>query len=306
MKIYINRKPVQGPWGGGNKTVIRLCAFLQSGAHEVVHSLKHNDIDIIFCFDPRLNSNKEWYQDFLNYKLRTGCKIIQRVGDLGTHGKPDLTNLVKQTMKYSDFFIFPSHWAKDWIGYSGNNYQIINNAPLPIYHKFKTKKDINSTIKLITHHWSTNVKKGFDFYAELDKYVGSNSNLEFTYIGRLPDNFKFKNCKYVQATGNNELLAKRLSESDIYITASKQEAGANHVLEAMAAGLPVLFHEDGGSIINYCNQYGLSFRNLDSFLISLEEIRLSYLNYKEKVMEFDSNIDSVIARYGEIICKMQE
>ena len=119
MKVYLNREPLKGPWGGGNKTVTELSELLKKAGHQVVFRLEEN-IDIIFCFDPRPNRKDEWYQHFLNYKnIRPQTKIIQRVGDLGTHGKPELTNLVKQTISISDHLIFPSEWAKEYIDYKG-------------------------------------------------------------------------------------------------------------------------------------------------------------------------------------------
>jgi hypothetical protein len=35
----------------------------------------------------------------------------------------------------------------------------------------------------------------------------------------------------------------------VYITASEHEAGANHIMEASAVGLPVLFNASGGSMM---------------------------------------------------------
>ena len=123
MKIYINREPVLGPWGGGNKTVTKLFEKLNE-QHEVVFQLCP-DIDLIFCIDPRPNNYGEWYQHFLNYRSQfRGTKIIQRVGDLGTHSKPHLTELVRQAVACSDFIIFPSDWAKDWLGYSKDNFRL--------------------------------------------------------------------------------------------------------------------------------------------------------------------------------------
>ena len=104
MKIYFNRKPVSGPWGGGNKTLASLVSALDT---RIVFDLD-DDVDVIFCVDPRPNENGLGYQDFLNHKFYNGSKIIQRVGDVGTHGKPELTELVKQSIKYSDVCIFQS------------------------------------------------------------------------------------------------------------------------------------------------------------------------------------------------------
>ena len=303
MKIYLNRQPLKGPWGGGNKTVTELSEMLQKADHQVVFRLE-DDVDIIFCFDPRTNKNGEWYQHFLNYKNdHPQTKIIQRVGDLGTHGKPELTNLVRQTIQISDYLIFPSKWAKEYIGYEGKNCSVIHNAPLKIFHEYKKNNKLSDSLNIITHHWSTNPKKGFEYYKFLDTHP--DEHLNFTFIGRLPKNFCFNNSKHVDPTGDNEYLAKEISKSDIYLTASEEEAGANHVLEAVAAGLPVVYHSNGGSINNYCHEYGLEYSDFDGLLKSIKEVKENYDNYKEKAMSYTRTISDALEEYEEIIYAMQ-
>ena len=304
MKIYINRKPVSGPWGGGNKTVIELSKKLKEDGHEVVYKLC-DDIGVIFCFDPRPNNIGEWYGDFINYKNKTGCKLIQRVGDVGTHGKPELTDLVKKAVGLSDFLIFPSEWARDYIKYEKDNYKVIHNAPLKDFYKYRKdnfEKD-GSKIKLISHHWSTNSKKGFDFYESLGNISNNSRFLEFKYIGRTPDHIKFKN--HITPTGDNDIIAKFISNSDIYVSASQEEAGANHVLEAIACGIPIVYHENGGSILEYCKDYGVSFATEKEMFNAIYEVRKDYLNFKQKVLKYKRNISDVINEYMEIICALK-
>ena len=304
MKIYINRQPVSGPWGGGNKAVIETSKKLISEGHEVVYGLCE-DIDIIFCFDPRPNNRGEWYQDFINYKNKTGCKIIQRVGDVGSHGKPELTSLVKETVKLSDFLIFPSQWAKDYINYEQKNCKVIHNAPLEEFYKYR-KNNVEepvSKIKLISHHWSPNPKKGFDFYKSLDNICVNSQFLEFKYVGALPKNMEYSN--HIKPTGDNEKIAKIISSSDVYISASQEEAGANHVLEAIACGIPIVYHENGGSILEYCKDYGVSFATEKEMFNAIYEVRKDYLNFKQKVLKYKRNISDVINEYMEIICALK-
>jgi len=298
MKIMINRKPVFGPWGGGIKTVNKMVERLQASGHEVVFRLESN-IDIIFCIDPRPNEYGEWYQNFLNYKMQHNIKIIQRVGDLGTHGKPELTNLLRQTLNYSDFMIFPSEWAKEWINYRGKNCKVVNNRPMKIFHKYKNNKtSLNNKVKLVTHHWSTNPKKGFDFYENLQKYVNGSEEYDFTYIGRKPEQYKFSN--YLPPLPAEE-VAKELPRHNIYITASREEAGANHVLEAMAAGLPVVYHSAGGSVVNYCSSHGESYEDVETMIAAIKKVVAKYDFYKNKVLEYNEDIECVIDEYEEII-----
>jgi glycosyltransferase involved in cell wall biosynthesis len=305
MKVYFNRKPKLGPWGGGTKTVNSLMDLLIQNNHLVTYDLNENDIDIIFCFDPRPNIDGIWYQHFLNYKsMHPQVKIIQRVGDVGTHNKPELTNLVKQTVHYSDHIIFPSEWAKEYIGYNGTNYSVIHNRPMKQFHSNKRMNDLGDVINIVTHHWSTNPKKGFDIYEKIDKFCGLDNKFSFTYIGRKPDNLTFKSSNYIEPK-DAEFLANELPKYDIYLTASIEEAGANHVLEALAAGLPVIYHIDGGSIIEYCNEYGVSYENFDDLINGINYLVENFYDVKTSVLKYNDSIGKTIEEYYTIICNVK-
>ena len=86
MKIFINRKPVVGPWGGGNKSVSLLHKKCAEN-FEVTTNIGDKDIDLIFCIDPRPDPSGLWYQNFLDYKnnINPNLKIKQRLGDVGSH-----------------------------------------------------------------------------------------------------------------------------------------------------------------------------------------------------------------------------
>ena len=306
MKIHINRKPVSGPWGGGNKTVQCLVENLSDMGHSIVFDLNHPDIDTVFCFDPRPNSSGIWYQTFLDYKSRVNpkLKIIQRVGDVGTHGKPELTSLVKSSVEYSDYIIFPSIWAKNYIEYSGNNFSVIRNRPLNKFHKYKRKyKKLSKKIKIVTHHWSTNSKKGFDIYKLLNNNLKEHGiESEFTYIGRYPKSLESSDIKLVDPK-DSDFLSKELPNHDIYFTASLEEAGANHVLEGIASGLPVVFHNGGGSIVEYCEGYGKGFSSTGDLHYSFQEVIKNFKRYKENCMAYNCTIEDTVSEYASIICQ---
>lgn len=310
MKIYLNRKPVTGPWGGGNKTLSKLCQRIKDDNHELVFDLEDN-IDVIFCYDPRPDNFGIWYQHFINYKINNPkCKIIQRVGDVGSHSKPELNDLLSQIAKlnFTDYFIFPSLWAREQIGHEDSNYSIIHNAPLKIfYNNRKQNKDklFGKKIRLVTHHWSDNHKKGFEIYEKLGNYLAQNNNkigditFEFTYIGRYSKDFKTEGIEIIEPVD-----AKKLSEilptHDVYLTASEAEAGANHVLEAMAVGLPVIYSSKGGSIVEYCSRYGKCFNNFNELICILNDIN-SLASYKLELKNYNDVIDNTIDEYTRII-----
>jgi len=306
MKIHINRKPVIGPWGGGNKTVQCLVEKLSSMGHSIVFDLNHSDIDTVFCFDPRPNDLGIWYQTFLDYKLKVNpkLKIIQRVGDVGTHGKPELTNLVKSSVAYSDYIIFPSLWAKEYIEYSEDNFSVIRNRPLNKFHRHKKESDNLSTkIKIVTHHWSTNSKKGFGVYQVLKSRLREHGiDSEFTYIGRYPDSLSNSDINLIEAK-DSDFLSRELPNHDIYFTASLEEAGANHVLEGIASGLPVVFHKGGGSIVEYCDGYGNGFSSVDDLHSSFQEVIKNFKRYKDNCMLYNCTMEDTVSEYVDLICQ---
>ena len=299
MRVFIDRQPVMGPWGGGNKTVTALHSRLQSEGVEI-SSLLDENVDLIFCFDPRPNDAGLWYQSYLDHKNRLGSKIVQRVGDCGTHGKPELTQLVKQSTHFSDFVIFPSEWAKRYIQYDQKNCSVIPNGPNEIFYKGRHNRSLGKLTNVVTHHWSTNEKKGFDFYKRLDE-VAESLDINFTYIGRIPTNFELKNSVHIEPIGM-EAVSSKISESDLYLTASLEEAGANHVLEALASGLPVVYHQDGGSIVEYCHGYGEGYGTFDEMIESIKQIIENYQNYHQKAMTYRRTVEDVIDDYMDVIC----
>jgi len=301
LKIYFNREVVTGPWGGGNKILSGIVSKVAKEGHEIVFNLCEN-IDVMFCMDPRPNGKGVHYGHLAEYKRAFGAKIVQRVGDVGTHGKPDLTSLVRRTVKISDHVIFPSLYAKEMSLYTGEDYSIIYNRPDDIF-RAKTHPDdkIGTPISIVTHHWSTNPKKGFDTYLSIADSLPE--NFKFTYIGRTPPGFRHNRIKIINPLSGQD-LAEALSMHDIYVTASQEEAGANHVLEAMACGIPVLYMENGGSIPEYVAERGVEFNSVTNFMDKMNDILSSYSTYRSNCKKYTCRLEQTAKEICEVICKI--
>lgn len=300
MKIYFNRRPVDGPWGGGSKILSAIVDGCLNKGHQVFFEeelFSQKDIDVIVCMDPRPTQNIT-FNHLLEYKNKHRSKIVQRVGDLGTHGKPELLELLKSTTPHADLLIFPSNWAKNYLNLSDSKKSfVIANSPPHIFFQQKNFEKIiefgKTTINVVTHHWSNNPHKGFDIYQKFDEYCHFNKKFKFTYIGRSLPGLQFSN--QIQPLDINGLL-EELPKHHIYLTASRAEAGANHVLEALALNIPVLYHGDGGSIVEYCKNYGFIY---DSFgeLIHILENSISLIKDMSAIMQYKRSSHEMAKEY---------
>lgn len=312
MKIYVNRKPIEGPWGGGVKTLAACIQAFKAAKHEVTFTLT-SDVDVVFCVDPRKGSEKDQLgfdeiADFIvkNASASKRIKLVQRVGDIGSHGKPELTKLVVQSTQFSDCVIFTSQWALDQVERLGrtmnvvhqNQWHIVRNAPLSMFHESKhVKATLPVNISFVTHHWSMNEKKGFTFYSQFQNWAKENGHT-FTFIGRKPEGC---NLHVLSPMTAKELTAE-LPKYDVYVTASEAEAGANHVLEAVACGLPIIFSTAGGSIPEYCKNFGVPFNGtVESFASALKDLRGDLKRVKKSIISYDRTVDDVAQVYLSVV-----
>ena len=302
MKIYLNRKPVEGPWGGGAKTFNLLSKRLKQMGHEVVHELNHNNISLIFMVDPRTTEWGESYDDIYNYSKKYNVKIIQRVGDLGLHNKPHLTELLKKSIPNSHCVTYISDFAKNFLNINHSNDNVIDLAPLSNFYESRNDNlTLTYPIKIVTHHWSNNPKKGFDYYKILDEFISSyKDKIEFTYIGNVPSGFTLKNSLHIPPISVDKLV-DALPKYDFYLSASVGETGGNHVLEAIGAGLPVLYHKDGGGIVNYCKNMGIEYESPRDMLEKISIIINEYGSLKKEVLKYKDTLESVVEKYIELI-----
>ena len=185
----------------------------------------------------------------------------------------------------------------------GPNKDIFNNKN-KIYWNKKSK------LKLVTHHWSDNLMKGYLEYKKLDNFLDSDKyrNLfDFTFIGNKPKDINFNNIKVLEPLEGKD-LANELKLHDIYITASENEPSGNHHMEGALCGLPILY-KDSGATSEYCKDYGVSYE-IDSFLESLDLIKENYDNFVHKLNEYPFDFlnaaDSFAHIFNEIYDKKLE
>lgn len=296
MKISIGTNVKEGPWGGGNLFAVNLRNFLIENGHEVIFNLKDTDIDIILLTEPRKTSESSAFthkecEDYKKY-VKSDTVIIHRINECDERKD---TNFVNKYMIFSnrvaDYTVFVSSWLKNLYisqGIANNNlHTILGGADSEIFNtnNFNEFKG-EGKIKIVTHHWGANWNKGFEIYNKLDGLLSKkewSELFEFSYIGNLPKNFKFKNSKYIEPLSGTS-LADQLKKSNLYITASLNEPSGNHHMEGALCGLPVMYKDSGG-VTEYCKNYGILF-DAHSLESKIMEFKNNYQIYNDKMKTY--------------------
>jgi glycosyltransferase involved in cell wall biosynthesis len=290
-KIYINRRPVEGPWGGGNLFVKSMYEFFPKNGYKIIDNPDKEQPDIIFLQSPYPDNILNFsINDAVNIKQKNKTtKIYLRVNDCdarkGTEGVDDIW---LETSKFVDKTFFVSNWMKNYFLEKGwnckNNYVIYNGVNKD---HFKPGKKINNEkINIVTHHWSSNRMKGFDAYEFIDNFVAKNKKYTFTYIGR--ELGTFKNTNVIKPLFGKD-LGKELSKYDVYVSGSKFDPGPNHILESISCNLPVIVCKDGGGAVEFTN------KNIYNNLEELQSMILS--KQYETASDFTTSWKECILRY---------
>lgn len=300
--------PRDVPHGGGARFVVGFEKFLKNKGHEVVFNLDSKNLpDILFMFDPRPLSFSRNTITIKHTRLvrqnKIPVKIVHRLNDIGEpkNRPPSYVNDMIELANHSDHIFYVSNFVKDYFSLRGE----IKTKGDVIYNGvdndiFFPKSEYNlDKIKLVTHHWSIDKLKGWDFYKKIDEWIEGN-NIEFTIIGNIPDDISYKNTEIVPPlTGRS--LSDKIKESNIYVTASQYEPCGNHYLEGIACGLPILYQSKGGGVLDM-QEFGEEYYDLINFENKLNLITENYDKYHNSIIDkFNFYNDVVFEKYYNIL-----
>lgn len=309
--VAINLQPIPSAYGGGNQWANLITRFLISQGYRVFFDLKNN-VDIIIIVDPRLSGLiKFGIEEIKAYKRKyPKVRCIHRINECDKRKCTyEMDNLLQEANTIADFTVFISEWlfkyhAEKWFDKEKPHSIIYNGSDPSIFHPIGGSiYSSEKSLRLVTHHWSDNWNKGFKFYHELDRliYNGELPNTEFWVIGRWPKDLKWKAAKTFPPTYGIS-LSKLLRKCHIYITASLWEPGGMHHVEAAQCGLPIIFHEDGGGIVEVASKYGISFKeDIKGAILKAKEY---YPILRERVLKYSPSGVQMCLDYLRIIQRL--
>jgi glycosyltransferase involved in cell wall biosynthesis len=250
-------------------------------------------------------------EDIVEYVRRSSSKanVFLRVNE--NDARKGTTGVDKRLLDLSahvDGTIFVSQWLQDHflsIGWGCSNNTVIHNGvdgsafrKRGYDEKLKNSSDqrYHRRINLVAHHWSDNRLKGADIYEALDEFVALNTDFSFTYIGRTKSNLRHT---YILPPAPADELGRTLGLYDVYVSGSRFDPGPNHILEALACGLPTYVHKDGGGCVEFAGAdhtfddwahlrnilaYKLFLPNQSFTLPTWQECASQYVEFMERTM----------------------
>jgi glycosyltransferase involved in cell wall biosynthesis len=268
--------------------------------------------DVVFVIDPRMDHPKKRFGlEELRAFRRThpSVPVLHRINECDQRKGTDfMDELLRQTSELADHTVFIAEWLKDyfvskWFDSSRPHSCIYNGADPAVYHPYGTSLPAaGAPVRIVTHHWSDNPMKGFDIYEKVDHLIadGELPGFILRVIGRWPKSIKWRSAElFGPMTGAP--LAHGLRESHVYLTASRWEPCGMHHVEGAQCGLPLVYHEDGGGIVEAGLKYGMGYRADPSD--ALREVARLLPEYRRKVFSQMPSGDRMAMDYADL-CRM--
>jgi hypothetical protein len=307
MKVSFGMNLQSGPWGGGNQFGHTLRSYLEKRSSRVYFDLSEPDLDIIVLTEPRSNLTSSAYSheqivNYLKYRNEKAI-VIHRINECDERkGTDNVNELLMEANRCADHTVFISSFLENLFAEKTASPTassvILNGGNTYTFNRGERKKRTATVpLKLVTHHWGGNWLKGFDIYQRLDRMLSGgkwSDRISFTYIGTLPEGFKFRNAKYIEPLSGDD-LADKLRLHHIYLTASRNEPAGMHHIEGALCGLPLMYIESG-ALPEYCNDFGISFTP-DNFVEKLEEMIETFDHWAEKIPSYPHTAEKMCNEY---------
>lgn len=307
-RVAMNMRPVFGAWGGGNQWLLQLSRYLQFCGYRVQYDLRGAVDGIVMTHSGLTGELSISLDEVKAYKARhPRVRVVHRVNDNDVRKKT--TGMDARLARFdavADHTVFISEWLRDhhadqWFDRAKAHSCILNGADPAIFHPVGGRAwRGDEPLRLVTHHWSDNWMKGFRVYQQIDELIaaGRLPGVELWIIGRWPREITWSAARTLPpATG--VALATLLRQCHVYVTASQFEPGGMHFIEGLQCGTPIIFHEDGGGIVELARRYGLGFRG--DVIAAIDSIRARYAEFRAKLLAEPPSGDRMCIAYREVI-----
>jgi hypothetical protein len=313
VKVSINYRRIEGPWGGGNRAVAAIERALVARGDSVVQHLEDSDIDIVLIVDPRKRNPQITYTpgQALAYVERVNpkCVVVHRINECDERKGTRTMNLRLRTANYcADHTVFVASWLKDlrvWRREHASTV-ILGGGDDTIFKKDTANRwNGLEPFRMVTHHWGSHPNKGLDVYNVLDALLGLpqwRDRVRFSHIGNKPKGPELANIEWLPPL-DGPALAAALANHHAYLTASIGEPSGNHHIEGALTGMPILYRRSGG-LPEYCAPYGIGFDGPNDFPEALDAFLKSYFVLKPKLADYPHTSTRMAAQFLELFDRL--
>lgn len=310
-RVAVNLKPRRGSWGGANQWTSQLTRWLEFNGWEVRFDLARKPDVVVMTHTGLVAGTTFGAEEVEAAKKRwPGLRCLHRINDNDIRKETsEMDSFLARSSRVADHTVFVSGWLRDyhaarWFDSSRAHSVIRPGADARFFHPLGGSVwDTNQPLRIVTHHWSDNWNKGFDVYRAIDELACERlaGKIEMHVVGRWPADLKWKSAKTHPPASGAELAAL-LRNCHAYVSASRHEPGAMHVVEGLQCGLPLLFHRDTGGTVEQGREYGVEIG--DSLENSLEELRARHAKLRQKLLADPPSGSRMSAAYQAILTRL--
>jgi glycosyltransferase involved in cell wall biosynthesis len=307
--VAINLAPRKGSWGGANQWATQVTRYLEYCGYRVRHDLRQ-PVDLIVMTHTGLSEGTSFlHRDVEAFRRKhPGVRCIHRINDNDIRkGTGEMDQLLAEANEMADHTVFVSRWLLDhhaskWFDRSRPHSVIEPGADPAVFHPVGSGTT-GPLCRVVTHHWSKHWSKGFDVYQQIDEAIadGRLPGFELVVIGRWPDELHWKSAVTLPPSSGHELAA-HLRSCHLYVSASRHEPGAMHVVEGLQCGLPLLYHRDSGGTVEIGQRLGLEIT--DDIADSLLEARKRLPELRNHLLKSPPSGDLMSLEYRRLIQRL--
>ena len=317
MKILCTYKPTEQPWGGANTFLRALYSEWEKSGAELTFDRDSNDFDILFMNQLSIGrGNGGGYLSIPDVEaLRAKnpqAPLIVRLVNLRHHSNPSLLYRFKadyskdrdtiELANMADHVIFQSHYQKGFFenkGASPKNWTVIHNGASESFLDFnRTPPELPNDAKMviISSSFSKRATKRHDLISRLSLC----EKAEIHHMGAWPDNIPVNNVDLCGVLEHEDMLSL-FKKAHYFLHPAVKDPCPNSMIEALCAGLPVIYNPGIGSGTELGKDYGIALneKNLDE---TLSSARTQYDRLIEKLQKDRSgfSINHVAKSYLDV------
>lgn len=313
MKIAINTRPHDGPWGGGNRFVLSLAEAAKERGHEVTFDL-HDDTDLALIVDPRSRNPQLTFTPgalFRHIGRHPRTIAVHRINECDERKDTKTVNLrLRIANAAADHTVFIAGWMKElsvWLRDTSSSV-ILNGGDERIFRRGSARIwSAGEPLNLVTHHWGAHAKKGWDVYRRIDDMLGRpewRGKLSMTFIGNVPADIDVKHIEIVPPL-DGAALGSALAQHHAYLTASVNEPAGMHHVEGALTGLPLLYRKSG-ALPEYCSGFGEAFDGSADIEAAIERMISNYPVWKSAMSAYSNTAVRMTDGYLDLFERLHE